>query len=532
MVAGSSSRRARRLLTVDLTNQPTLPAAAPLPARILSRDTIPYWIAVALLMAFSIPWMFHNPINGDTGFFAYSGNLLLSGTRLYRDIVEPNTPPPYLFGAVCSALGRLVGLAPEPAFILVMTFIIVLVIYRTYRILSRLFPAQPYAGPFLTVVVTYCLLPYVNEMFGEREHIFTCMILPWLFGSISDCEVRSKKEQIVDGIMAGIGIAMKPFFIAAFCAVQLINLTSSRRRAQLLRLDNVLIIATQIAVVVVTIALFPGYLFVLRMALATYHSFRQSLLTLCLNGTFLLLAAASLLSLNSEPRRPFSTMRNLILAVGWAMAMMMLYQREGFGYHYYPLGVMAILALATLLLDGITSMGHSGQRYIAYALIAALVALGTEQGIRPREMPKMTGPLLPVVKREAYGKPVLVLATSLWVSSPLINYAGASSTWRFRSMWTLGGLYSEKPAADDSHPYRFRQEMSEYERFLIDSLNDDVDRHPPQLIIVEVGDQKEGFRGGEFDYLDYFLRDDRFARFFSKYEEIGAITRYKLYRRH
>jgi hypothetical protein len=135
------------------------------------------------------------------------------------------------------------------------------------------------------------------------------------------------------------------------------------------------------------------------------------------------------------------------------------------------------------------------------------------------------------VKREAYGKPVLVLASSLWASSPLINYAGASSAWRFRSLWTLGGLYAEKPAPDNPHPFRSRQEMNEYERFLIDSLNDDMDRHPPQLIVVETGGQKEGFRGGDFDYLDYFLRDDRFARFFSNYEEIGIITRYTLYRR-
>ena len=515
---------------MDLKDQPTLPPA-PVSAKVLSRDTIPYWIAVGLLMAFSIPRTFQDPINGDTGFFAYSGNLLLGGTRLYRDIVEPNTPPPYLFGAVCAALGRLVGLAPEPAFILVLTFIIAFAIYRTHRILSRLFPAQPYAGPFLTVVVTYCLLPYVNEMFGEREHIFACMILPWLFGSISDCEVRSKKEQIVDGMMAGLGIAMKPFFIAAFCAVQLINLTLSRRRAQLFRLDNVLIAAIQIAAVIVTIVFFPGYVFVARMALATYHSFRLSLLTVCLNGTFLLLAAGSLLSLNSEPRRLFSTMRNLILAVGWAMAIVMIYQREGFGYHYYPIGVMAILALATLFLDGATNADYNSQRYIAYVMITALVVLGIEQGTRTREMPKMTGPLLPVVKREAYGKPVLVLSTSLWASSPLINYAGASSAWRFRSLWTLGGLYSEKPAADNPHPFRSRQEMNEYERFLLDSLNDDMDRHPPQLIIVETGDQKEGFRGGEFDYLDYFLRDDRFAQFFSRYQEIGIVTRYKLYRR-
>jgi hypothetical protein len=124
-----------------------------------------------------------------------------------------------------------------------------------------------------------------------------------------------------------------------------------------------------------------------------------------------------------------------------------------------------------------------------------------------------------------------VLSTSLWSSSPLINYAGASSAWRFRSLWTLGGLYSEKPAVDNPHPFRSRDERNEYERFLIDSLNDDMDRHPPQLIVVETGDQEEGFRGGEFDYLDYFLRDKRFARFFSQYEEMGTITRYKLYRR-
>jgi hypothetical protein len=136
-----------------------------------------------------------------------------------------------------------------------------------------------------------------------------------------------------------------------------------------------------------------------------------------------------------------------------------------------------------------------------------------------------------VVKREAGGKPVLVLSTSLWVSSPLINYSGASLAWRFPNMWTLGGFYAQKPAADDPHPYHLRQEMNVYERYLVDSLSQDMDLHPPQLIIVETGDRKEGFRNGEFDYLDYFLRDPRFAQFFSQYEKFAVITRYTLYRR-
>jgi len=517
-------------MTIGLKDRPQ-EDRQPLSRLALHRDSIPYWIAAGLLIVFYVPWLFLNPINGDTGFFARSGSLLLDGARLYRDIVDPNAPPPYLFGAACAALGRMVGLAPEPAFLLTLTLIIIFVIYRTSRILSRLFLDQPCAAPLLTVMVTYCLLPYAKNMFGEREHILTCMILPWLFASGSDSEVRSKRGQIVDGIMAGIGISMKPYFIAVYCMMQLVNLGSRRRHTQVFRLDNILIAAIEAVFAVSTIAFFPDYSFIVRMALATYHNFRLSLLQVCLNGTLFLLIAATVLSVSSDSQRPLSKMRNVILAIGWSTALVMLYQREGFAYHYYPLGVMAILALATLFLDGLRAAARTAQRYLAYALIAAVVALGIVQGTQTREMPKMTGPLLPFVKREAGGKPVLVLSTSLWVSSPLINYSGASLAWRFPNMWTLGGLYPEKPAADNPHPYRSREEMDVYERYLVDSLNQDVSLHPPQLIIVETGDQKEGFRNGDFDYLDYLLRDPRFAQFFSQYEKFAVITRYTLYRR-
>ena len=497
----------------------------------LLRDSIHYWVAAGLLVVFYLPWLFLNPINGDTGFFAHAGSLMLDGARLYRDIVDPNAPPPYLFGVVCVALGRMVGLAPEPAFLLTLTLIILFVIYRTNRILGRLIPDQPYAAPLLTVLVSFCLFPYVKDMFGEREHIFTCMILPWLFASSSDSEFRSRRGQIVDGLMAGIGISMKPYFIAAYCMIQLMNLVFRHRRTQLFRLDNIVIAALEAATAVSIFTLFPDYIFIVRMALATYHNFRQSLLQVSLNGTLILLVAATILSASSDSQKPLSKMRNLILAIGWSMTFVMMYQREGFGYHYYPIGVMAILALATLFLDGTRAASRNTQKYSAYAVITLVVALGIGQSAQRREMPKMTGPLLPVVKREASGKPVLMLSTSLWVSSPLINYSGASLAWRFPNMWTLGGFYPEKPATDNPHPYRSRQEMNVYERYLVDSLNQDMDLHPPQLIIVETGDRKEGFRNGEFDYLDYFLRDPRFAQFFSQYEKFAVITRYTLYRR-
>lgn len=500
-----------------------------MPNLLLRRESIPYWIAAALLVLFSVPWLFLNPINGDTGFFAHAGGLMLDGARLYRDIVEPNAPPPYLFSAVCAALGRMVGLAPEPAFLLIFALIIVFVICRTARILSRIFPDQPSTAPLLTVIVAYSLLPYVNYMFGEREHILACMILPWLFASSSDSEVRSRSGQVVDGLMAGIGISMKPYFIAVYLTVQVMNLLVRRRRAQIFRLDNILIALVEAAVAVSTIALFPDYLFVVRMALAD-HNYRQSLLSLCLDPTLLLLIGATALSVTSDSQPPLAKVRNLILAIGWSTAFIMFYQREGYPYHYYPSGVMALLSLATLFLDGMRAAARNTQRYLAYALIALVVSLGIAQGTQRREIPRSIGPLLPVVKREARGKPVLVFSTSLWVSSPLMSYSGVSMAWRFPLLWTMRGLYPQKPAADDPHRYRSRQEMDVYERYLLDSLNQDVDLHPPQLIVVETGDPND-FGEIDYNYLDYFLRDPRFAQFFSKYEKLAVITRYTLYRR-
>ena len=367
---------------------------------------------------------------------------------------RPNAPPPYLFGAVSAALGRMVGLAPGPAFLLTFTLIIVFVIYRTASILSRLLPDRAYAAPLLTVVVTYCLFPYVKDMFGEREHILTCLILPWLFASSSDTEVRSRNGQIVDGFMAGIGISMKPYFVAVYCVMQLMNLVSRRRRSQVLRLDNILIAVAVAAFAVSTLVFFPDYLFIVRMALAHHnfgndhfyalsHNFPLSLLRLCWDWRFFLLIVATILSVSSDARQPLSEMRHLILAIGWSMALVMIYQQEAYDYHYYPIGVMAVLALTTLVLDSVRAVGRNAQRYFAYALITALVTLGIAQGTQTRDMPKLTGPLVPVVGRDARGKPVLVFSTTLWVSSVVVDYAGASLTWRFPVLWTLGGLYPQ-----------------------------------------------------------------------------------------
>ena len=96
------------------------------------------------------------------------------------------------------------------------------------------------------------------------------------------------------------------------------------------------------------------------------------------------------------------------------------------------------------------------QRYLGYALIAVVeVWRSWDRARYPNvpQMPRRTGPYCRLCEtRSERESRVLVFSTSLWVSSPMIDYAGASLAWRFPLLWTLAGLYPQKPAADNPTP--------------------------------------------------------------------------------
>ena len=69
--------------------------------------------------------------------------------------------------------------------------------------------------------------------------------------------------------------------------------------------------------------------------------------------------------------------------------------------------------------------------------------------------------------------------------------------------------------------------MTQFERYLVDSVIDDMARNSPALVIVDMSPCKYMFRKayptpcpeqfGHFDYLSYFSQDSRFAELWSNY---------------
>jgi hypothetical protein len=73
--------------------------------------------------------------------------------------------------------------------------------------------------------------------------------------------------------------------------------------------------------------------------------------------------------------------------------------------------------------------------------------------------------------------------------------------------------------------------MSDAERFVFDSVSDDFDREQPDLLIVDRVAGMPRCQGRVFDYLEYFMRNPKFAHAFENYSHLMDVDRYVLYRR-
>ena len=71
--------------------------------------------------------------------------------------------------------------------------------------------------------------------------------------------------------------------------------------------------------------------------------------------------------------------------------------------------------------------------------------------------------------------------------------------------------------------------MAEIERYMIDSVIEDLQRRPPDLVFVERTDIASRFTRSRFDYLEYFLREPRFREIWSHYRYLAPMGRHQVY---
>lgn len=497
------------------------------------------WLATsAVLVLATLVKLLRPPLNGDIGFLLHVAGRLLDGAVLYRDIIETNPPLIFYLALPAVYLSRLLGISPIVGFYTSLTAVALASVWTCQRLLRFLPLLNRWGLRVSTLFLVALFLPLAYPHQGQREYLTLLTFTPYLLlTALRTLHGRVPTGLAVSvGLAAGIGLAIKPFFLFVWVLFLLYALKVAGWRSLLHTAENWCIALIQPLYAITVLIGFPDFQRGVRMTLQFYSAYNTGFRDVLAPIETIVVIVFALWIIFARPVPRYRAMLHLSMLAAAGFWLMMVLQKKGFTYHFLLVDSYLLLTLFLLGLDLISRritlrrMTHVRRPTAAGLGSLAIVIWAVHLLLLPPPAIWEVEQLRPFVKRYAVGKPLLVLDSTLWVAFPLVNETGALWTSPFNCLWMIPGLYPKgAPAAG----YHSREQMSTAERFFVDTVVDDFVRNRPALLIVNTS--REGRVAMShlpwFNFLEYFGRDPRFARAFQDYEQVPLEGVYQVYRR-
>ena len=496
------------------------------------------WPAL-LPVLFFIPCVLAPPLNHDVAAVLGFSQRWLAGERLYVDLIDVNPPLIYLLNLVPAGLARATGIEAVSA------LQGCLLAWGAAVWGLALYLRDPgVQGPverLLLAVLPGLLVFAAGYDFGQRDHLVAASALPYLYAAARRARGEAPRGGVAAAVLAGVGFALKPYFLAIPVLVELGVLAGCGARRW--RRDPVpwIMAGLWVAYVVSLPLFFRAYLFgVLPLVWSLYLGLSgigplDVLLTPQTGAAVLLLVAVLWPALRPTTRPGAALLRLLALAALGGLVSAVA-QRKGWSYHVLPLALFTLalaVLLAARLLDALDATPHFAAGGLVALLGLAFVVWAGEANEAPWN--QLTYPhsdaagLTALLQRTAEGQRVLVLSPQVAPIFPALNYAHATLALRTMNMWLLEGSYRTCPA--DGRRYRDSPDMSDTEFFVFRSVAEDFARAPPAAVIVDRYPGIADCNDAAFDFIAYFSRHPLFAETWSHYRPAGGVGRFRLFTR-
>jgi hypothetical protein len=393
-------------------------------------------VVLGLLMVFT------RPITGDVGWFLHMAELVVNGRRLYVDVIEVNPPLIVWLSIPVILAERLSGVSQVLAFQVFVATGAVVSLAAAYRTASGMM-ARRYADVFAAALaIGLFVLPASH--WGQREHVFVLLATPYLVGvaafardrgpladrDVAAAAVRSGASWKPGalGVAAGLGFALKPYFVPGLLAIGLWEYAQHRQVWSATKWACVAIIAYALSVLIFT----PEYLPQLRDLADMYSAFfRAPRVAILLDPAMLVgIAALGLAAVGGVGRE-----LRQVFGIATAFAMLaVLVQSKGFENHYVP--VMAFsAALGCAVLIGLGSARQSARVSEMVALLvlcgAAMLAARQQSAVAYRW--SMIDEGRAAIERER----AVILTLGPGETWPVASYARASWGLATPSVWPI-----------------------------------------------------------------------------------------------
>ena len=507
--------------------------------RLRLSGTVLRLLAWAVLAGISAAAISRAWINHDAGWYLHVAAAWLNGAELYRDVIDTNPPLIIVLSAIPVLVAQ-VSHAPVTAVFKAILVAAAIGSAAGSAALSRHLYACEASRVLTGICLLFLVLPFAGADFGQREHFTALFVLPYVLASAARVAGRpaSPRTEILLGVLAAFGFAMKPHFALAWVGLELaVILGQDRPRKRVRAAAVAVVVAVSIYAAVVLMAV-PQYLEMASEVARVYSGLNEPasvLWGLPELRYWLVAALLCFVPLRLAHRRALLA----VFAASTGFLLAALVQRKGWGYHLYPfrasVGLFFAMFIAALL--EINWVWLTRSRWLRLAVVAAGFAglvLATHRSTRTTVSPpgiEQAHALHSLVERErAESLATLSMRTLIFPSFPVVNHTGVSWVMRHHSLWFLPGLYAEE-LSKGTADVRFRAlaEMDTLERKYYEHVIADLCSTPPRILLVEPppASVRGGF--GSIDLLAYYGQDRRFARLLPAYqpvEMVGPFTAY------
>lgn len=531
-------------------------------APVLRSPVTPLAVAFGVCAA-GIALQWSVPFNHDVGWLLVATRQMLGGATLYVDaFVDVNPPLVLVLLAPAILAADALGVS-EIATARITTHLLGAgTLWLSNRVLRTVYDdterGARYACVAVLAFVTFIwpgarLEGRPGADFGQREHWLLMLLLPYLIATLARWRGArpSTPLLVVVGLLAGLGVGLKPPYLMAIGALEQALVVRSRSLRALARPELAALLSTFAAYLVALWLLTPAYFEIaVPLGLRTYWAYQKPVAELVAGVDVGLFAAGLLVVIALRRPGPARELSRLAFVIGVGCYAAYLVGGTRWPYHLLPYRSLMLVTLAcplVALVEG-TARGSArisvSQRALLFggvataAFLAMLVlplGIGStlrhgdpSRGLRPAGIQKR---LAAAIERDAPGGTVWFLASSVRPAFPVVNYTGAAWTSRFSCLWPLPAVIRSRARPADVPARIAPEELEAVERDFVAAVIEDFEARPPDLVFVDTAWLKQAFGDVPFDFPTYLGEYPEFARQWSHYERLRKLGKFDLYRR-
>lgn len=486
--------------------------------------------SVLLFMGLTAAGIFYSgvPLNHDPSFLLVATNRWLDGAVLYRDIMEINPPLIFYMTAPAVILSNALHADSTMVFVALVCVAAFGSLTWVWHLLSRV-PEVPKLSRYLIVITCFAALALVPGVeFGQREHLFIVLALPYFFARIlRPMGLRiPPAEAALIGLFGLPGFALKPYFVFPALFVTAINIRQERNLRSLYDPDNLVLVIGSLAYVAFVAVHHPEYFStIIPLGMRVYDAIGFGAYAIIFRSALPLLVIIAVATLADTSDKIRGTLVALSSVLAGLLCVFVL-QRKGWAYHILPFEMMALIASIFAIAISRQTLRSMPLHFALFAIVPWILLLRVER--YDNAYTTAFYEALKDAEPDWHGKSLMYLSSDLFSGFPLINKLGADWAGRYPYQWVLAGAVTR--IADCRTDCARFQNMLEFARR---TNVDDLIAREPDVVLIDVRPVKPSFpiTTLPFDYLDFLNSDPRFFAIWRHYKKIDSVFNYDIWLR-